>query len=481
MLQRPLLKTLSCLSLICAFPAVAGQPNKDATIAELKQHFAFAGQLHRLSVSYKGERQTTYQSNDYRSPYTIQSQYEYQYDTVAKQFYFHDQHVYPGNFIFDKKVIHQKGNTTLYDVNGFNMGKQLEALDYSLAEFKADLADDIDFLAAHRFLFSDSKVEAMFDPNHQWIDVTRSDNPGGKVTARFMLDPIQLSSLTYHESNKKTEFSQPAQQGKLNYARTIRHFRNGKLRQAISISELQSIAHIDQALLQVPAGYGPLVDSQRQPLQWQMLAKDLYLINYVAGDRHVMVKTDDEGVTVFGAPVSADVSQQVVELIHKNLPGQPIHSVYITHPHSDHMRGLVHFGNLGVKIVADAYSIEAIKAYPPFADTVSQWQFQTISHKQTLNGATYYIPENSHSLGQSFVMFDQSKILYQGDFLEIPADNSLPTHMADVEKEFIDYLRQEKLPFTRIVGHHRNNNITPEIVDAYYAAHHPERQMMSQR
>ncbi|WDD97613.1 hypothetical protein [Thalassomonas actiniarum] len=108
--------------------------------------------------------------------------------------------------------------------------------------------------------------------------------------------------------------------------------------------------------------------------------------------------------------MSSKVSEKVTALIHKHLPGQTIHAVYITHAHSD---------------------------------------------------------------GQSFVYFPDNEIIYQGDFLEISFDNSLPTHMADVEKEFIEFLHQEKLPYQRIIGHHKNNNMTPDVVNAYYSAHHP--------
>lgn len=45
-------------------------------------------------------------------------------------------------------------------------------------------------------------------------------------------------------------------------------------------------------------------------------------------------------------------------------------------------------------------------------------------------------------------------------------------NMADVEKEFIEFLKSEKIVYNRIVAHYRNNNISPEIVGAYYQAHH---------
>ncbi|WP_448564633.1 hypothetical protein [Thalassotalea ganghwensis] len=78
--------------------------------------------------------------------------------------------------------------------------------------------------------------------------------------------------------------------------------------------------------------------------------------------------------------------------------------------------------------------------------------------------------ESSHTKEQSLAYFEKSQIIYEGDFLEVPRDNTITRHMAQVEKEFIEFIRSEDLAIKRIIGHHRNNNISPKVMNAFYQA-----------
>jgi hypothetical protein len=41
--------------------------------------------------------------------------------------------------------------------------------------------------------------------------------------------------------------------------------------------------------------------------------------------------------------------------------------------------------DLGIEILADGYSISAIKAYPHFSDDITRFKFRTIEHKQIID------------------------------------------------------------------------------------------------
>jgi len=470
--MKKFIPLISGLILFISTPTFAFNTDEVSILNTLKNHYEFVEDLNNLSVSFKGKRRTTFQSDNYLKPYTIKSLYEYQYDLDEKQFYFHDQHVYPGNYIFDENIVHKNGKTILYDRNGFTKGKQLQYLDYNLTEFKEDLTEDLDLLAAHSILAHITNENTKIKILKEQVILTLKSDDKEKVNYTFSLSPIQLTSIAYPNLNVKTVFSKPITQMNITFASSVKHFKDNKLKNDLTLYKLKKISGINQAMLEIPKGYGPFVDEIDNPLRWVELATDLYLINYVAGDRHVLVKESKNGLTVFGAPRSSKVSEQVISFINKHLPNKNIDSVYITHAHSDHMGGLNYYANKGISIIADQYSINVIKAYPKFSEVVNNWKFTSVKHKQSLNNAIFYVPKNSHSDGQSFVYFPTSKIIYQGDFLEIPFDNSLPTHMADVEKEFIDFLRVEKINYNRIVGHHRNNNMTPKVVNAYYSSHH---------
>ena len=455
------------------FSATSLAQQSDAEIInKLQSHYQFVTDLNKLAIDYHATRPTQFQSDHFDSPALIKSRFYYEFDKQANAFTFHDQHIYPGNYIFDNKMVSQQGLTVLYDVNGFTMGKQLEILDYSMADYLADLSEDIDFFSAHELLTNINQQPVTIEQDGEGVALSYKDADGEAFTYRFSLSPVQLLSIRDHANKETTEFGQYRQQGKLTFAHDIKQYRGGKLRRTITLNTIQPIEHIEQQNLEIPQGYGPFIDTQEIPLQWVNIAEDLFLINYVAGDRHVLVKRDEDGLTVFGAPVSNQVSKEVMALIQQKLPTQKVHSVYITHPHSDHIRGLSFYADQGIQVIADQYSIAALKAYPSFKGKAANWRFMPIHHKQTIKGVTYYLPKNSHSHGQSFAYFSQSQIIYQGDFLEIPFDNSLPSHMADTEREFIEFLYSEKLPYKRIVGHHRNNDMQPSIVNAYYQLHH---------
>ena len=87
-----------------------------------------------------------------------------------------------------------------------------------------------------------------------------------------------------------------------------------------------------------------------------------------------------------------------------------------------------------------------------------------------IDGARFYVLENTHSKRQSFVHFKDSGIIYQEDFLEVAFDNTIAKVIPNYTKTFIDFVRSKKLEFSRIVGHHYNNNISVEVMNKTYDA-----------
>jgi len=174
---------------------------------------------------------------------------------------------------------------------------------------------------------------------------------------------------------------------------------------------------------------------------------------------------------VFGAAVNNELAEATIKLINDKFPRKNITSVYVTHPHSHHIAGLPVYVKQGAVILADAYSIAAIKDYPYFADDIAIFKFQTIEHNQEIDGADFYVLENTHSKRESFAYFKDSGIIYQADFLEVAFDNNLAKVMPNYSKTFIDFVRSKQLDISRIVAHRRNNNISVETMNKIYDAH----------
>lgn len=141
-----------------------------------------------------------------------------------------------------------------------------------------------------------------------------------------------------------------------------------------------------------------------------------------------------------------------------------------THPHGDQIEGLKVFVDQGIEILADEYSISAIKAYPSFADDITRFKFRTIEHEQIIDGAHFYVLENMHSKRQSFVYLKDSGIIFQSDFLDIPYDNTIAKVIPSYTKTFIDFVRSKQFKVNRIVAFNRNNNISVEVMNKTYDA-----------
>jgi glyoxylase-like metal-dependent hydrolase (beta-lactamase superfamily II) len=217
-----------------------------------------------------------------------------------------------------------------------------------------------------------------------------------------------------------------------------------------------------------PTGYTSVPDEAEAPLKAVEIYKGLFLVERVAGDRNVLFTMTNDGIVVFGAPVSDSWSKKVIEVIGSKFPGKKISYVYVTHFHSDHIGGLGAYLENGATVLVNEFSVGAIKERAQFKDLPTEkLKFKTIDSGVNFDGIEFHIAANSHAKGQSFVYFNKAKMIYEGDFLEIPFDNTIPNYMPQATRQFLDYLSGKQLKFERIIGHHRNSNISRPVVEEY--------------
>jgi len=297
-----------------------------------------------------------------------------------------------------------------------------------------------------------------------------------EVSYQFNLLNLNLISMHRKKEDRTMFYEQYVYDSGIEYASHI-VYQTGKSSSVYTIENLTKKQQINPMKLSIPQGYGGIVDNKNKALSSEMIAKNLYLINHVANDRYVMFKVHHKGIMVFGAPASDKVSEQVMAHIKKKFPAKSITSVYITHAHSDHMSGLAAYAKKGITILSDEYTSKAIKSFSRFEKTKHLFKFTLFTDQEVINGVRFYLPPNSHARGQSFAYFIEEKIIYEGDLLEIPFDNTIASYMSQVEKEFVEYLEREKIEIKRIVGHHRNGNISPEVMQAYYQKNYGQQPM----
>ena len=398
--------------------------------------------------------------------------YNTQIDLENEQYYSHDKTYSSGGFLFN--FVHFQKDSILisYDIDGVLMGKQLEIGENTYANKIKGASNVLDFMNISNLLTKQKsgdpiKTTSNKKTNELIIKHTNQDSISKLYT--FKLNTLQLISIENTTRNLKTVFSNQTEVNGITIAKTIDIYRNEKKLRQYNIKNISSISKIDPIKFVIPEAYVfPDKTIEFAPKGIQKIANNLYLITTADGGRNMLFKVIHNSIMVFGAPISDKVSEYAISLIENKFPNKTIDYVYVTHPHSDHIGGLTAYAKRKVVILADDYSIEAIKAYPRFKKDIQKFKFSAISNNQLLNDVRFFIPKNSHSLGQSFAYFEDSQIIYEGDFLEVPADNTIPNYISKTEQEFVEFVRDKELKIKRIVGNHRNANISLETMNKYY-------------
>ncbi|MEW6992056.1 MBL fold metallo-hydrolase [Colwelliaceae bacterium 6441] len=470
--KRMILHTLSFISILFITTVKAQTITTESFIERLKHHYKPINMMTHYSVTYKSTGKSPTQSYDYSHPDKTYRREIIDVDMSKKQYFSHlTRGGFPGGFVFNTKEFQTDNKRYRYDVNGVLWGKQVSELNTKFGyQLRVnDVTEAVDILAVKEMLnesTNKTKLTSKFDVMSNRVTIEKNSTLQGKLTYTFQVNPIRLLSHYNEKNGQKFSYSNPVHYNGIEYASKVlmeeAHFSS-----EILIENVVAINKIDAMKLMIPKGYGPIVNDQQLDLTTEMIGKDLYLISHVS-DRYIAFKVDDSGIMVFGAPLSEKWSEKVIAHINKQFPNKKIESVYITHPHSDHIGGLAAYAKKGITILADPYSVEAIKAFPGFAKSIDSFTFRPFMHKEVINDVRFYIPDNAHAKGQSFAYFEDSKIIYEGDLLEIPFDNTIATYMSLVEKQFVEFVRAEQLIIKRIIGHHRNGNISPEVMNAYY-------------
>jgi hypothetical protein len=289
-------------------------------------------------------------------------------------------------------------------------------------------------------------------------------------TYTFETSSLKLKTLQSTEDNSVVEYKNYVSENNIEYAKKLDVYRSNKLSGVVLVKNFKRTMGISPSKFMVPTGYNEPKEVTKSESKISKIANNLYIINAARNSRFILLKVIKNDIMVFGAPFDDALSEKVISLIEKKFPMKTIQSVFVSHPHNDHIGGLNAYAKKGVTILADDYTIDAIKHFPAFSKTNKSFKFKTLTNKKTINGVRFYVLKNNHSLKQSFAYFKDTQVIYEGDFLEIPADNSIATHLSNVEKQFIEFVRKEKLKIKRIVQHHRNPNVSVATMNAYYKA-----------
>jgi phosphoribosyl 1,2-cyclic phosphodiesterase len=445
-------------------------------ITKLKTHYQKAPSLEVFSLDYHYLGVSHYQAWDYQAPQRYMALRMVEIDLSKEQFFENDIHHFAGGRTFNRIQFQNDKHSLFYDKNGIALGKRIikQSMD-SFQEIKGHIFMNIDFLAI-KPLLEEQNITATIKLHHDKIRgkmmLSHKTSDNSEIDYVFSDNSLQLISINNKSQQKIYVYNDYQTTKGITFARSILKYYGGAINPTFihRINQLNILEKIEPTRFKIPKEFGPIIPKNDKTLVSEKIAPDLYLVTDASASRNVLFKINDAEIMVFGAPVSPELAEQTIKLILNQFPNKKITSVYVTHPHSDHIAGLLAYTKRGIVIRADAYSISAIKAYPLFSKDISTFKFQTIKHNQVIDGVHFYVLENSHSKRQSFVHFKNAGIIYQADFLEVAFDNSIAKVIPNFTKTFIDFIRGKSLNFSRIVGHHRNNNISVEVMNKTYDA-----------
>ena len=474
-----LIFTFASVTLITITIAPASAGETEEFVAKLKTHYqetlpikAFSLKNHFLNKRYRDHNYW-----DYQMPNRYMSQRVAEVDLAKRHFYDNDILYYSGGRLYDRVQFQNDNESFFYERSATTLGKAIlsRGMD-NFDRFKRHIVLNIDFLAI-RPLIEETNIEGNITIRQDRISGTTTlmhkISKDNIIDYKFSHNPLQLVSVNHRPLRGIFVYDDYQTTRGITFARTVHKYYDGATEPTyISFNDqFDIIEKVDSANLKVPEGYGPILSEGDEILVSKEIAKDLFLVTDSSAVINSLFKVTGDKITVFGASVNTRLAEKTIKLIFDQFPKKKITSVYVTHPHGHQIAGLEAFVDQGIKILADEYSIAAIKAYPRFAADITRFKFQTIEHEQIIDGAHFYVLENMHAKRQSFVHFKDSEIIFQAHFLHIPFDNTIAKVIPNYTRTFIDFVRSKQLKVKRIVGNYRNNNISVEVMNKTYEAH----------
>ena len=452
---------------------------KEATefIALLKKHYENTSSIKAFSLthSYLG-RSDPYQSWDYKAPSRYKAFKVTDIDLEKKHYYQNVVHHFTGGLFYDEVHFQNNSESLRYERNGIALGKGvIKQSMTSFERYKNLTLMNLDFFAVRPLLAEadvGDKINFQLDEAAGKVTLIHQTSENKPIEYVFSQSPLRLLSINNKARKRIYIYDNYRTNNGYHFAHSLVKYYNGDAKPSFitRMEKFEVLEQIDQERLTLPEGYNTILPERNSMLSSREIATDLYLITDSSAITNTLFKVNGDNIMVFGAPTNNKSSERAINTIYDRFPNKKINAVYITHPYSDHIAGLLPYVERGAIVYADEYTIEAIKAFPRFSKVINKFSFETLTHEQMLDGVRFYVLENSRSKRQSFAYFEQSGIIYQSDFLEVAFDNTIAELLPNYSKQFITFVRNKKLEVSRIVGHHRNNNISPEIMDKSYHA-----------
>ncbi|WP_105170069.1 hypothetical protein [Pseudoalteromonas sp. T1lg23B] len=473
--MRFYLKSFFLITILASFPFSTYANEAESFLSMLKTHYQNTSSIKAFSLihSYLGQSDP-YQSWDFQAPTRYKAFKITDIDIDKQHYYQNVVHHYTGGLYFDEVHFQNSEESLRYERNGISLGKSaIEQNIDSFNRYKNLTLMNVDFFAV-KPLITESNIDEKitYHQNEKAGTVTLIHRPSEKQTMEYVFntDPLRLASINNKSRKRIYLYDDYRYSNGYYFAHSLVKKYNGDSIPSfiIRIEKFEEIEQIETEKLMLPSGYYKSASGKSPTLTIAPIAKSLYIVTDESAIENVLFKINNNDITVFGASRNSKSSKQVIDTIKQRFPDKKITAVFVTHPYSDHISGLLPYVELGAKIYADAYTVKAIKAFPLFSRVIKKFSFETITTGQVIDDVRFYVLENTRSKRQSFAYFEKEGIIFQTDFLEIAFDNTIANILPSYSKRFIEFVRSEQLDVNRIVGFHRNNDISLEVMNKSY-------------
>jgi len=415
-----------------------------------------------LTYRTVGKNFNKWQNYSFQKPVAMMDEAIRSFDFAAPAYYYKTISRYGGGYLFEFANVGKDTTRYVYDVlksrNGYGLQKG------GKRAFEAGLLfvnETFPFYVLRSVLGSgdtlrlqnDSTVRRLFkDGSYEEIAF---DGEGKLVRIRR----VQKGLVT------EKRFSEYTTSAGLVYPKVASQYSNNELVRVDEVVSLAANEAFDSTLLAIPADY-KLVGAPA-PMKATEISKNVFLVENVTGGRNVLFVNREDGVLVTEAPLSKEVSQGIIDLIHQTLPGKKIRYVHLSHFHNDHTSGINAFLVEGATVIATPATLAAVKTIVN-EDVAAAAQYLpfTKDHvlKDVLHEVRFYEVKNSHAEGMSFVYLPKEEVVYQGDLYSLPDDKTI-TPAIEINKDFYHFIKERKLAVKRIIGHHGASDIQMEDLE----------------
>lgn len=446
----------SCLiAFLFAFSFSSKAQDAESFVRSAMQRSGNWQQISTIRYKTTGKNYNKWQNYSFTHPKPTTDEALRSFDLRANVYYSKTIARYGGGYIFEFVNIGKDTTRYVYDALKSRTGLQLQKGGKKI--FDAGflwLNETFPFYALQTVLQSGDTLQLRNDSTVRRILKAGYED--------FVFSPAQqLTRITRVQNAQTTEkiFSDYKTSGLLSYPQTASLYINKELARIDAIEEFLVNEVFNTTLLQIPSEY-KYIAPVATAMKVSKIKKDVFLIENVPGGRNVLFVNMNNYLVVTECPVSTEVSQSIIELIKKTVPGKKIGYVHLSHFHNDHSNGIKAFAAAGATLIATAPTVAAMQT---LVDTPSALKKSVFSKQYTLKDSNheirFYEIKNSHAEGMSFLYLPAEKIIYEGDLYSLPDDGTI-TPAIEITRDFEKFIRDKNLQVERIIGHHGHSNIS---------------------